>query len=255
MRLWMGAVGAVVACVAVGGVVGYAVAGTSSSTVPFTPAPISASPTLPVDLPSPYAPDPDYPPLSADLSYVRARVGPPRWSVQVPRGWAEHPQSPPGTEVWQPPDEPPGGYQVRVEPLAGRDTPADKVQWQEEHMPPETTVEHSTGSSVLFDYRDQDTNRHRYDFFAWVRTPGTAYAGLEISVAGRKADVAGLKALLSHVRRSAVPVPVHPAGEGPSPSGSASGSASGSPSESGSASGSDSASASSSAPASSSPSG
>ena len=54
-----------------------------------------------------------------------------------------------------------------------------------------------TSSSVYFEYRDQPSNLHRYNYFEWFAVPGDPYATLQVSVAGRRRDVPGLKALLN----------------------------------------------------------
>lgn len=220
MRVWVGAVGAVVIAVLAGGAVGYAVAGgpaTQAGT--YSPAPIRARPTLPVNSPSPYAPDVDYPALASDLHYVRQVIGPPgaRWSFEVPKGWQSQPSTTLDSRAWRPVDEPPGGYQVRVEPLLDRFTVQQQLDWQVRHMP-KGSVEQTTDSTAWFDYRDPDTNRHRYNFFTWLPQPGSDLVGLEISVAGRAADVDGLNALMQRVRSSARPVVHQPSSGPPSPS-------------------------------------
>lgn len=206
MRPWIGALIAVVACVVVGGTLGYAVGGSASDTGPpsYTPAPVSASPSLPVDVISPYAPDSGLPPLSTNLQYVHATVGAAglsQWRIAVPKGWGAVPAFPAGTVLWRPPSLP--GYHVRAEPLGGRESIADHMSWQETNMPPGTVVEHKNATTVWFDYRDPQSNLHRFNYFTWVPVPGTDIAGLEISVAGRAVDIPGLNALMRRVRDSA----------------------------------------------------
>jgi hypothetical protein len=245
MRLWLGALGAVVVCVAIGGGVGYAVGGSSTSgpSASFSASPMSADPSVPVDPQTSYAPDNAMPPLSTSLTYTRVSIGDGAtgWSIEVPQGWTAGPGAK-GTDstIWRPPNELPGGYQVRVEPLQGRTSIKDQMSWQTRYMPAGTSTEYSTPTTIWFDYRDQPSGLHRFDFFTWVASPGTAYAGLEISVAGRDIDVDGLNALLQHVRSSAHKSAASastPASPSASSSASSSGSSSGSPSGSASGSG------------------
>lgn len=206
MRVWVGAVLAVVVCIVVGGSIGYAVGGSASGTgsSSYAPAPMAASPSLPVDVISPYAADSDFPPLPTHLDYVRTTVGAAglsQWQIVVPKGWNAVPAFPAGTMLWRPASLP--GYRLRAEPLGGRESISDHMAWQEKNMPTGTVVEHKNATTVWFDYRDPQSNLHRFDYFTWVPVPGTDVAGLEISVAGRAADVPGLNALMRRVRDSA----------------------------------------------------
>jgi hypothetical protein len=49
--------------------------------------------------------------------------------------------------------------------------------------------------SVYFEYRDETSNLHRFNYFQWFAVPGQTNATLEMSVSGREVDVPGLKAL------------------------------------------------------------
>jgi hypothetical protein len=50
---------------------------------------------------------------------------------------------------------------------------------------------------VYFEYRDEPSNLHRFNYFQWFAVRGDATATLEMSVAGREADVPGLEALFN----------------------------------------------------------
>lgn len=219
--------GGVVAVAVIGAAIGYAAGAPDSSsagaTVSFgTAAPIPAQPSLPIDPPPTYAPDPNYPTLQTGLGYVREtfHAGPYVWHYQVPEGWIGHrgfganhtPQV-----TWEPPDEMQpdsmlGGYQLRVAPVGGHSTPAQMIasKWAglqetqaDGHLSQLTRVDHGdrAGNSAWYAFRDS-FGRHRLDDFAWVMNPD-GFVGLEISVAGRDRDQAGLDALLAQVRDTA----------------------------------------------------
>lgn len=184
-------------------------------------APVPAvSPSVPVDLPtgSPYAHDIGYPPLSPDLPLqavhtMRNRLA--LWTYHVPQDWTAYgdfsdtPLTPRQVERSQsvrfkPSDEPTvGGYSLYVRTLDNTlfDThmsvAAKIAGFEEASGVADFQVLKETGSSVYFEYRDQPSNLHRYNYFQWFAVPGDPYATLQVSVAGRRRDVPGLKALLN----------------------------------------------------------
>jgi len=175
-------------------------------------APIPAIPQLSIAQSLPYHADIEYPTLPVGLSYVRARVHAAghTWSYPRPAGWKKYPagkQDPAGTVRWRPSGEQPevNGYVLRVLPIPPRDTPKDMVEHQTEKMNRyyrDVTVHKTTDDTVWFIYRSND-NYRRYNYFTWVRTTGSPYAGFEISVAGRIADAEGLADLIGKVRAGA----------------------------------------------------
>jgi len=60
-----------------------------------------------------------------------------------------------------------------------------------------------TPSAAYFTYRDGN-NHLRYNYFQWFAVPGSSAATLEMSVAGRKRDVPGLKALFDRFADNAI---------------------------------------------------
>jgi hypothetical protein len=178
------------------------------------------SPSVPVDLPSasPYARDITYPPLSPDLPLrgvhtMRNRLA--LWTYHVPQDWTAYsdasdtPLTPRQVEHSQavrfkPGDEPPiGGYSLYVRTLDNTlfDThmsvAAKKAGFEEASGVADFRVLKETGSSVYFEYRDKPSNLRRYNYFEWFAVPGDPFATLQVSVAGRRIDVPGLKALLN----------------------------------------------------------
>jgi hypothetical protein len=214
--------------VGLGAIVAYS-AQPSPSTA-STAGPISAvSPSVPIDEPPPVkppAPDIDYPPLDPNLS-----LPPPvhtisndlaRWTYHVPQGWQAYavcvpvgqckPPMPTDTELtaqqadrqpevrFRPADEPTvGGYSLRVKILDNTlglnpgQWVATKVEGFRQSYDDFQKLK-VTPSAAYFTYRDGN-NHLRYNYFQWFAVPGSTSATLEMSVAGRKRDVPGLKAL------------------------------------------------------------
>jgi hypothetical protein len=207
-----------------------AYAATPSLSTDGTVNPISAvSPSVPIDEP-PKPPktvkDIGYPPLSPDLALPlpERTIGNDlaTWTYHVPQGWLPYAvcsslgECPPPMQVddrltpeqaarqlevrFRPPGEPTeGGYSLRVKMLDNRlglnpyAMVGTKVSQFREAYDYFKKL-HRTASAVYFTYIDG--NRHlRYNYFQWFAVPGSSTATLEMSVAGRKQDVAGLKAL------------------------------------------------------------
>jgi hypothetical protein len=208
--------------------------------------PISAvSPSVPIDEP-PKPPkttkDIRYPSLSADLL-----LPPPdrvigndlaTWTYHVPQGWepfavctvlgecpppmqTDDPLTPRQAVVqpevrFRPAGEPTeGGYSLRVKVLD------NTQQFNPEQMVATKIVgfraySHfellkKTPSAAYFTYIDG--NQHlRYNYFQWFAVSGSSTATLEMSVAGRKQDVPGLKALFNRFADNVIGTsePYHP---------------------------------------------
>ncbi len=193
--------------------------------------PISGvSPSVPIDeppKPPKTAKDITYPPLSPDLNLPLPdrTIGNDlaTWTYHVPQGWvpyavctvlAECPppmqpddlltpqQAARQTEIrFRPPNEPlEGGYSLRVKALDNTqqfDTEqmvATKVVGFKAY--PHFRLLRKTPSAAYFTYIDGNDHL-RYNYFQWFAAPGSTTATLEMSVAGRKQDVPGLKALFN----------------------------------------------------------
>jgi hypothetical protein len=192
--------------------------------------PVTAvSPSVPIDKAShsPFAPDITYPTLEPGLpmSSVHTLTNDlARWTYHVPQGWQAYwvcstPAScPPGAYLdkpmapgavdhaqevrFRPVGEPvAGGYSLRVRILDNtlndvHQTVATKiVGFEDSSEVVDFHIIHRDDRSVYFAYRDDPSNYHRFNFFQWFAIPGAANATLEMSVSGRKRDVAGLRAL------------------------------------------------------------
>ena len=180
-----------------------------------TPVP-AVSPSVPVDPPAivaPYAPDIDYPPLTPGLRFQPLTMGNSvqTWRVPVPKGWAAF--SVPADEPvprkqrseydelrFRPPDEDEtGGYSLRVKTINNH-VPASAMVAQRlaavREAYPEVDVLDRATDSVKFTFRD-GSNHLRYNFFRYFTGRQSSEASLEMSVAGRRADEAGLEALFA----------------------------------------------------------
>jgi hypothetical protein len=193
--------------------------------------PISAvSPSVPIDEPPPPPKTEDdiaYPSLSPDLNLPLPdrTIGNDlaTWTYHVPEGWVPSAvctvigECPPPMQEndrlgpaeaarqpevrFRPPDEPlEGGYSLRVKALD------NTQQFDTEQMVATKIVgfkayDHfrllrQTRSAAYFTYIDGNDHL-RYNYFQWFAAPGSTTATLEMSVAGRKQDVPGLKALFN----------------------------------------------------------
>ncbi|MGA8246964.1 MAG: hypothetical protein WB797_08670 [Nocardioides sp.] len=186
------------------------------------------SPSVPIDVPteSPYAKDIRYPALSPNLRLpvvhtISNHLA--SWTYHVPEGWqayavcapTDHCKPPmtadtplrPGQvdhqpEVrFRPPDEPLiGGYSLRVRVLDNTMAfnpgmmKSTKIQGFRQAFTDFSIIKQGP-DSVYFEYRDEHRNLHRFNYFQWFAVEGDATATLEMSVAGREADVPGLEAL------------------------------------------------------------
>lgn len=180
----------------------------------------AASPSVPIDRPTRkrYARDISYPPLSPDLPLQGVhtmRNSLAVWTYHVPQSWGAYSatssrqltqrQTDNAQSVrFKPPDEPDvGGYSLYVKIIdntifdSSMAVAAKIAGFSEASGVADFQVLKQTQSSVYFEYRDQPSNLHRYNYFAWFSVPGDANATLQVSVAGRRRDVPGLKALLT----------------------------------------------------------
>ncbi len=191
--------------------------------------PISAvSPSVPIDEPPP-------PPKTVpDIEFRTLRPGlnlplPDRtigndlatWTYHVPQGWVPYAvctvlgECPPPMQDgdrltprqaarqpevrFRPPDEPlEGGYSLRVKALDNTQN-FDTEQMVATKIVGFKAYDHfrllrQTPSAAYFTYIDGNDHL-RYNYFQWFAAPGSTTATLEMSVAGRKQDVPGLKSL------------------------------------------------------------
>lgn len=209
--------------------------------------PISAiSPSVPIDEPPPppkTEPDIKFPSLSVGLPLQQVHtIGNDlaTWTYHVPQGWQAFAVCAPGecappmvtddllstrqleqqSEVrFRPPHEPTiGGYSLRVKALdnnlglnPGQMVGTKISGFRQTYANDQFSLTKRTPTAAYFTY--VDSNDHlRYNYFQWFAAEGSPTATLEMSVAGRKQDVPGLKALFNRFADNAVgtPEPYHP---------------------------------------------
>jgi hypothetical protein len=147
------------------------------------------------------------------------------WTYHVPQGWPAYAvcsvgECPPPMQTddrltprqlaqqpevrFRPPGEPPvGGYSLRVKVLdntlglnPGQMVGTKIRGFRQAYANDEFSLLHQTPTAAYFTV--VDSNDHlRYNYFQWFHAQGSPTATLEMSVAGRKRDVAGLKALFN----------------------------------------------------------
>jgi len=103
---------------------------------------------------------------------------------------------------FRPPGEPTvGGYSLRVKILDNTlglnpaQMVSTKIQGFKQSYETFQKLK-QTPSAVYFTYRDEN-NHLRYNYFQWFAASGTTTATMEMSVAGRARDRAGLKSLFN----------------------------------------------------------
>ncbi len=209
--------------------------------------PMSAvSPSVPVDEPpKPPKTEPDitYEPLSPDLSLplpdrtIGNKLA--TWTYHVPAGWVPYAvcvvaaECPPPMQPddvltdqqaarqpevrFRPAGEPTvGGYSLRVKVLDNTQqfTPAQMVATKIVGFKAYAHFKllHQTPSAAYFTYIDTVNHHLRYNYFQWFAASGSSTATLEMSVAGRKQDVPGLKALFDRFADNIIGTtdPYHP---------------------------------------------
>jgi hypothetical protein len=220
-----------------GALVSYAVEPhPTTSHASVTPVP-AFSPSVPIDVPTviPYAKDITYRPLSPDLDLpvVHSMSNDlAAWTYHVPDGWqayavcaptdnckppmtADTPLGPKQVDRqpevrFRPPDEPLiGGYSLRVRVLDNTlgfnpgMMKSTKIQGFRQAFTDFKTIR-QTPNSVYFEYRDEPSNLHRFNYFQWFAVDGDPTATLEMSVAGRQIDVPGLEALFNRFADNAL---------------------------------------------------
>lgn len=207
----------VVALVAAAGAFAIARATSHGTATAAVAAPVPAQPDLPVDPSTPPALDIDYPTLQPGLTYQPETLGHGAftWDYRAPAGWLRY-----GKEDglganefrWRPPEEPTvGGFSLRVKLVNTHQTPAEMVAAKQTALAanPDAYVDFAvlsqTDDTLSFTYRVPSTNTLRYNTFRWIAPPDSTEAGIEMSVAGRERDQAGLADLLTQVSASFTP--------------------------------------------------
>ena len=188
-----------------------------------TPAPVpAASPDVPTD--DPYAPDIDYPALEEVDSFGTYRIGNrlQAWEYPVPEGWVAYAVSRGGDRPIPPEavekydevrfrpvgEELVGGYSLRVKAIDNHKSPLDELAVKMsdfERIYDDVEVLDQTDEAVYFTFRAENDTL-RYNYFRWFAAGDDAEATLEMSVAGRKVDEPGIRALFDQFAARTMPV-------------------------------------------------
>jgi hypothetical protein len=144
------------------------------------------------------------------LTSIRMGNSQQAWDVPVPRGWLGYDvetdqRIPPKQWLtfdelrFRPRGEPvDGGYSLRVKTINTRVTPADMSRLKIAQLRDIDEVDYLAKRDDLIEFTFRDgTNHLRYNYFRWFSALGDPEATLEMSVAGRAQDVAGLDALFT----------------------------------------------------------
>jgi hypothetical protein len=167
-----------------------------------TAAPVSASPSLPVDPVPELLPDPRTPPLPERIPLVPQSVGAGdfRMTLPVPKGWTFSENSL-NEWQWRPPRQPDFGYVLRLEQVLSN---RRSIEWTldrrlDELREDESNVEvlGQTRDSLHFSFITSNHLRHGY--LRWLDLTGSDNAQVEIAVTGREVDDPGMADLIARV--------------------------------------------------------
>ena len=195
-----------VALVAIGGGSGYAASGQTRDATIGTgvPAPVPAQrPELPIEAPTPYADDPDDPPLLPDVPLTPVRLGSGKFeiTVPVPVGWRVNANAS-NEWKWKKPGTSNNSYVMRIEQINSQDiTIEDAIDIRIERLRKEQddVVIVDRGSATLeYTYRSNENNA-RHTFMSWLDLDASGQADVEIVVHGREMDVPGTRDLIRRV--------------------------------------------------------
>lgn len=195
-----------VALLAIGTGSGFAASGqTRDATIGAgVPAPVPAQrPELPIEAPSPYAADPDDPPLLPDIPLTSVRLGSGKFeiTVPVPVGWRRNTNAS-NEWKWKKPGTSNNSYVMRIEQINSQDiTIEDAIDIRIERLRAEQddVVIVDRGSATLeYTYRSNENNA-RHTFMSWLDLDASGQADVEIVVHGRERDVPGTRDLIRRV--------------------------------------------------------
>lgn len=168
------------------------------------PAPVPAQrPELPIEAPSPYAADPDDPPLLPDVPLTPVRLGSGKFeiTVPVPVGWRINANAS-NEWKWKKPGTSNNSYVMRIEQINSQDiTIEDAIDIRIERLREEQddVVIVDRGSATLeYTYRSNENNA-RHTFMSWLDLDASGQADVEIVVHGRERDVPGTRDLIRRV--------------------------------------------------------
>lgn len=170
--------------------------------------PLQADPLLPPQ-PTPKT-DPDYPPLSENLSWAPASIGsgPFRYSWVVPRGWERIPLQANETR-WVPAGNPPDSQLIRVEVVASQYQTQQSILLDRIDMLRSATgvrdlklLKVDLKQAILQYSYVNEPGYLRFNTLHWISLDGNDTAQIEVAVEGRAIDRPGLAAMSQRVWES-----------------------------------------------------
>lgn len=185
---------------------GYAASGQSRDTTigVGVPAPVPAQrPEMPLEAPKPYAPDPDDPPLQADIAMTTGRLGSGKFEITfpVPVGWRTNANAS-NESKWKQPGTSNNSYVMRIEQVNSQDiTIPDAIDTRVERLRDEqedVVIVDRGAASLEYTYRSNE-NTARHSFMHWLDLDESGQADVEIVVHGREVDVPGARDLIQRV--------------------------------------------------------
>lgn len=194
-----------VALLAIGAGTGYAASGsTGDATVGVgVPAPVPASPELPVEAPTPPAVDPDDPPLDPDIAMTETTRGSGKFEITfpAPTGWTTNTNAS-NEWKWKQPGTSNNTYVMRIEQINSQDITIEAaIDIRIERLRAEqdgVSIEDRGPDSLEYTYRSNEGNA-RHSFMRWLDLDASGQADVEIVVHGREVDVAGTSDLIQRV--------------------------------------------------------
>jgi hypothetical protein len=216
---WRGP-GVVLALLLTGSGVGFAASAQMRDTTVgigiASPVPVER-PSLPVQAPRPYRPDPDDPPLRRGIPMTEGSLGAGDFEIffPVPAGWRTNANATNETK-WKKPGTSNNSYVMRIEQIDSQDiTIEDAINIRVERLRREqedVVILDRGAASLEYTYRsNEDTKRH--SFMRWLDLDNSGQADVEIVVHGRERDVPGTRDLIQRVAegmRGASGGPVQP---------------------------------------------
>lgn len=195
-----------VVLLALGTGTGYAASGqTRDATIGSgVPAPVPAQrPEIPVEAPRPVTPDPDDPPLQADIEMRPATLGSGKFEVTfpAPAGWTTNANAS-NEWKWKQPGTSNNTYVMRIEQINSQDITIEnaidiRIERLREEQEGVSIVDRGP-DSLEYTYRSNEGNA-RHSFMRWLDLDDSGQADVEIVVHGREVDVPGTRDLIQRV--------------------------------------------------------
>ncbi len=168
------------------------------------PEPVAATgPRLPVDDPTPMAPDPEDAALQPGLEMTTGTLGSGKFRITypVPQGWRTNARAS-NEAKWKKPGTANNTYVMRIEQITSQnvsitqavDTRITRLGEEQEGFEP---IDRGADSLEYTYVSDEGNARH--SFMRWIDTDNDGEADVEIVVHGRERDVPGTRDLIDRV--------------------------------------------------------